>query len=72
MRIVAIESSALWTGAIQERIYLDVPEVMDLQKEEDSWFAAGGGTPRDFANFLIAKGAQEFTTIETWNINYQS
>ncbi len=72
MRIVVIRSSAMWTGAIQEQIFLKVPQHMNLGAEEELWFATGGGTPRDFACFLVSKGARELGNVETWDIRYQS
>jgi hypothetical protein len=71
MRIAAITASELWTGAEQEHIHLALPHRMNLETEEKLWFKAGGGTVRQFADFLIAKGAQEVSVL-TWYIGYQS
>ncbi len=71
MRIAVITSSEMWTGVEREPIHLALPPKMNLQTEERQWFKTGGGTPRQFADFLIARGAQEVTVI-TWNIGYQS
>jgi len=70
MRIVVVQCSAQWTGAIEEQIFLDVPANVNLQKEEKAWFAAGGGTPRDFVNALIAKCGATQLSVEIWDINY--
>ena len=70
MRIVAIQSIAQWTGAIEEQEYLVVPAHMDIPHEEEIWFSAGGGLPKDFVVHLIARGAIKLS-VETWTIRYQ-
>ncbi len=73
MRIVAIHNTDPRTGVeLHPPIYLDVPQALDMNTEEMNWFAAGGGTPRNFAKFLIKRGAKKVTSVEDWHINYQS
>jgi len=71
VRILVLQNIAQWTGAIDEQIFLEIPPDMDMRAEETAWFAAGGGTPSDFANHLKTKGARELEGVETWIINYQ-
>jgi hypothetical protein len=70
-RILVVRAPEMWTGMILHQDFLVIPEVMDVGKEEQAWFAAGGdGSGIKFADYLIAHGAVRLTP-EIWNINYQ-
>lgn len=71
MRILVLQNIAQWTGAIDEQIFLEIPPDMDVGAEEQAWFANGGGTPSDFANYLKTRGAKDLEGVEVWTINYQ-
>lgn len=68
MRIVAIQLLQQWTAAIESQEFLQVPDTMDLQAEENVWLAAGGhGSGQSFAQHLISRGATAIT-VELWPI----
>ncbi len=71
MRILVLQTVAQWVGNINEQAYLELPPGMDMESEESNWFAKGGGSLRDFVNYLTALGAKELTGVETWTIRYQ-
>jgi len=70
MKLVTIQSITMWTGNIDFQTLIEIPDTLDLQKEESAWFANGGGVPQDFVDHLITKGAKP-VTCETWIIQYQ-
>jgi ADP-ribosyl-[dinitrogen reductase] hydrolase len=70
-RILVVQSPEQWTGAINSQAFLEIPAALDVQKEENAWFAAGGDTSgKSFVEHLLAQGATRLT-VEVWNINYQ-
>jgi ADP-ribosyl-[dinitrogen reductase] hydrolase len=69
-RILVVQSPEQWTGAINGQAFLEIPASLDVKKEEDDWFAAGGDTSgKTFVEHLIAQGAKRLD-VEVWNINY--
>lgn len=71
MRILVVQTDEMWTGALAEQEFLQIPDTLDIGKEEQNWFAQGGGALQDFVNYLITKGAQKID-VEIWTIRYQS
>ncbi len=70
-RIVSIESSEMWTGITATQDFLELPAGLDLDTEENAWFATGGDTSgKTFAEYLIGKGAKRLD-VERWGIRYQ-
>ncbi|MDR3613774.1 MAG: ADP-ribosylglycohydrolase family protein [Candidatus Obscuribacterales bacterium] len=70
-RILVVQSPEQWTGAINSQSFLEIPTALDVQKEENAWFAAGGDSSgKSFVEHLLALGATRLT-VEVWNINYQ-
>lgn len=70
MRILILQTIAQWTGAIEEQVYLKIPQALDMVVEEKKWFTSGDGTLQNFVSYLKTKGAKELTSVETWTINY--
>lgn len=71
MRILIVQTDKMWTSAIDEQEFLQIPDTLDVGKEEQNWFAQGGGALQDFVNHLTAAGAQKID-VEIWTIQYQS
>ena len=61
-----------WTGVIDldQVSFLDVPDSMDIAKEERDWFASGGDSSgKSFAEYLESRGAKKIA-MGFWMINY--
>lgn len=72
MRIVVIQTDAMWTGRIEEQDFLVMPESLDMDKEEKDWFASGGDTSgKTFVEYLLSRGVVKFEP-EIWTIRYMS
>lgn len=71
MRILVLQVLAQWTGAVESKqAYLKIPPTLDMAEEEKNWFAGGGGSLRDFVNYLKKRGAKELLNVEEWPIRY--
>lgn len=69
--MLVVQTDAMWNGRIEEQEFLQIPGTLDVEKEEQNWFAQGGGALQDFVNHLIINGAQKIN-VEIWTIRYQS
>lgn len=70
MRLVLIEESAMWTGNTQFQTILHIPDDMDLDQHEQTWFAQGGGDTEGFVAYLKTQGAKEHEDIEYFELNF--
>jgi hypothetical protein len=58
-------------GDVETQAYLTIPADMDVSKEEQDWFGAGGdASGKTFSQHLISRGATPLD-VEIWNIRYQ-
>jgi hypothetical protein len=61
VRIVRIYALQYWVGTEDTFGYIEIPDglVLDLQVEEEQWFAAGGDSHMPFIDYLVTKGAKK-------------
>jgi ADP-ribosyl-[dinitrogen reductase] hydrolase len=70
-RILVVQVPPVMFGDVEVQAYLTIPADMDVSKEEQEWFAAGGyNSPKTFSQHLISRGATP-RDVEVWNIRDQ-